>query len=74
MIYEGIYDCTFCGNETAMPFEVSTVPKQEYVNECPKCSNADLVHVKVERNGDVRVWVRGHSHNNQKVLSPHVRR
>ena len=73
MIYQGTYDCTFCGNEIAMPIEVSTVPKQEYVNECPKCSHPDLVHVKVEGNGEVQVRVRGHFHDVQKDRATHFR-
>ena len=54
---EGFYSCTFCGKEIAVPIDLPAGTKQEYVDDCPKCSHPNLIHVKVEDDGGVRVWV-----------------
>jgi|GEM_PF-1394173 len=71
---EGVYNCTFCGEEIVVPMDASAGTKEEYVDECPKCSHSNVVHVKVDGGSNVQVWVKGHSHHEQKDLATHIRR
>ena len=57
MINDGIYSCTFCGKEIAVPIRLTAGTKQEYVDDCPKCSHPNLIHVEIGSEGDVRVGV-----------------
>ena len=57
MINNGIYNCTFCGKDIAVPIDLPAGTKQEYVDDCPKCSHSNVVHVEVDDDGGVRVWV-----------------
>jgi DNA-directed RNA polymerase subunit RPC12/RpoP len=54
---QGIYNCTFCGKEIAVPINLPAGTKQKYVDDCPKCSHPNVVHVEVATDNDVRVWV-----------------
>ena len=71
---EAIYNCSFCGNETVVPIDESAGMKQEFVDECPKCSHSNVIHIKIDGGSNVQVWVNGHSHDEQKDLATHIRR
>ena len=69
-----LYNCTFCGNEIVVPIDESEGAKQELLDECPNCSHSNVVHIKIDRGSNVQVWVKGHSHDEQKDLATHMRR
>ena len=71
---QGIYNCAVCGNEIVVPIEESAGAKQEFVDECPNCSHANVIHVQIDRGSNVQVWVKGHSHEEQKDLASHLPR
>ena len=54
---DGIYNCTFCGKEIAVPINLPAGTKQEYVDDCPKCSHPNVIHLDVADDGEVRLWV-----------------
>ena len=54
---EGYSNCPFCREEMVVPIDLSVGPKQKYIQDCPKCSYPSVIHVEVESDGDVRVWV-----------------
>ena len=70
---QGVYNCTFCGNEIVVPIDESEGAKQEFVDECPNCSHSNVVHIKIDGGSNVQVWVKGHSHDEQKDLATHIR-
>ena len=54
---EGYSNCLFCREEMVIPIDLSVGPKQKYIQDCAKCCNPNVIHVEVENDGDVRVWV-----------------
>ena len=53
---EATYVCDTCGEEIVVPLDVSAGESQEYVEDCPVCCRANLIHVEIEENGEARVW------------------
>ena len=54
---EGVYSCASCGEEIVVPIDLSAGSEQEYVEDCPVCCHPNIIHVEVDDDGDVRVWV-----------------
>ena len=71
---EAVYNCSYCGHEILVPIDESDGVKQEFVDECPKCSHSNVVHIKIDGGGNMHVWVKGHSHEEQKELASHLPR
>ena len=53
---EASYLCDSCGEEIVVPIDVSAGSAQQYVEDCPVCCRANVIHVAVDEDGDVRVW------------------
>ena len=53
---EGRYVCGACGQEIVVPIDVSAGASQSYVEDCPVCCRANVVHVEVDDDGSARVW------------------
>jgi hypothetical protein len=53
---EASYICDACGEEIVVPLDLSQGSRQQYVEDCPVCCRANLIHVEVEDDGDVRIW------------------
>ena len=53
---EASYLCDGCGEEIVIPIDFSAGAEQEYVEDCPVCCRPNVIHVLIERDGDVRVW------------------
>ena len=53
---EATYVCDACGEEIVVPLDVSAGESQEYVEDCPVCCRANVIHVEIEENGEARVW------------------
>ena len=49
------YICDACGEEIVIPVELSQGSSQEYVEDCPVCCRANVIHVEIE-DGDMRAW------------------
>lgn len=53
---EASYVCDACGEEIVVPIDVSAGASQEYVEDCPVCCRANVVHVEIDADGEIRVW------------------
>ena len=53
---EAGYTCDSCGEEIVVPFDVSQGARQEFVEDCPVCCRANVIHVEIEEDGTPRAW------------------
>lgn len=53
---EATYICGACGEEIVIPVDLSQGDEQEYVEDCPVCCRANVVHVAVDTDGEVSAW------------------
>lgn len=53
---EASYYCDSCGEEIVVPIDPSAGAMQEYVEDCPVCCRANVIHVEFDDDGAVRVW------------------
>jgi hypothetical protein len=53
---EGSYLCDSCGEEIVVPLDVSQGRIQQYVEDCPVCCRANLIHVTIDEDGSIQVW------------------
>ncbi len=56
MIDESSYYCGACGEEIVVPLDPSAGASQEYVEDCPVCCRANVIHVEFDDNGEARIW------------------
>ena len=52
---EATYICDSCGEEIVIPLDLSEGSSQEFVEDCPVCCRANVLHVEIDGE-DVRVW------------------
>ncbi len=53
---EASYVCESCGEEIVIPLDLSAGNEQEYVEDCPVCCRAHVVHVAMDEAHGPRVW------------------
>mgnify|MGYP001819200696 FL=1 len=53
---EATYICDACGEEIAVPLDSSQGSSQEYVEDCPVCCRANVIHVEIDDDGIARIW------------------
>jgi len=53
---EASYVCGACGEEIVVPIDLSQGNEQEYVEDCPVCCRAHIIHVRIDADGEVSVW------------------
>jgi hypothetical protein len=54
---EGAYVCPSCGESIVIPIDVSGGEEQSYVEDCPVCCRANVIHVELMGEGErPRVW------------------
>jgi hypothetical protein len=53
---EAIYTCESCGEEIELLLDHSAGSSQEFVEDCPVCCRANVVHVEINENGGIKVW------------------
>ena len=53
---DGTYICDACGEEIVVPLDLSAGSSQEYVEDCPVCCRANVIHVDIDEEGHVRAW------------------
>jgi len=52
---EASYVCGACGEEIVVPVDLAAGEEQEYVEDCPVCCRANVLHVSVDGRGHVSV-------------------
>ena len=50
---EASYICDACGEEIVIPIDPSAGASQEYVEDCPVCCPANVIHVEVGKDDEV---------------------
>jgi hypothetical protein len=50
------YTCDACGEEIVVPLDLSAGSSQEYVEDCPVCCRANVIHVEIDEDGVVTIW------------------
>ena len=58
---EASYHCNSCGEEIVIPVDLSAGSNQEYVEDCPVCCRANVIHVDIESDGELRLWAKAES-------------
>ncbi len=53
---EASYICDACGEEIVIPVDISAGSQQQYVEDCPVCCRANVIHVDVDEDGDPHIW------------------
>jgi Cysteine-rich CPXCG len=53
---DACYICDACGEEIVIPVDLCEGSSQSYVEDCPVCCRANIIHVDVDEAGHVRVW------------------
>ena len=53
---EASYVCDACGEEIVVPLDFSQGSSQEYVEDCPVCCRANVIHVDIDDKGNARIW------------------
>jgi hypothetical protein len=53
---DAMYVCGACGEEIVVPIDLSQGESQEYVEDCPVCCQANVIHVEILEDGEARAW------------------
>ncbi len=53
---EASYICDACGEEIVIPLDLTEGSSQRYVEDCPVCCRASVIHVEIDENGNSQVW------------------
>jgi hypothetical protein len=53
---ESSYICGTCGEEIVVPIDLSQGERQEYVEDCPVCCRANVIHLEIDQDGEASVW------------------
>jgi hypothetical protein len=53
---EATYTCASCGEEIVVPIDLSEGEEQEYTEDCPVCCHPNVIHVRIEDDGEAHVW------------------
>jgi len=53
---EASYTCGACGEEIVVPIDWTQGRRQVYVEDCPVCCRANVIHVEMDRDGEATVW------------------
>lgn len=53
---EATYICGECGEEIVVPIDLTEGRTQQYVEDCPVCCRANVIHVEVDDDGEARAW------------------
>ena len=53
---EAKYTCDACGEEIVIPLDLSQGSSQQYVEDCPVCCRANVIHVEIDETGGATVW------------------
>lgn len=56
MLVDASYICDSCGEQIVIPLDVTEGRSQEYVEDCPVCCRANIIHVQFDQDGNTSVW------------------
>jgi len=56
MTHDASYTCGSCGEEIVIPIDCSAGTSQEFVEDCPVCCRANVIHIEIEEDGRCRAW------------------
>jgi len=52
------YVCDACGEVIVIPIDAAAGSVQKYVEDCPVCCRANVIHVEIDQDGEARVWAK----------------
>ena len=55
---EASYTCDACGEIIVIPIDISAGTSQHYVEDCPVCCRANVIHVEIDEDRVTRVWAK----------------
>ncbi len=55
-LLEASYLCDACGETIVIPLDVTEGGHQRYVEDCPVCCRANVIHVEINNEGEPQVW------------------
>ncbi|MGI9429110.1 MAG: CPXCG motif-containing cysteine-rich protein [Bythopirellula sp.] len=53
---EAEYTCGNCGESIVIPIDLSSGQRQKYVEDCPVCCCANVIHLEIEPDGGASAW------------------
>ena len=53
---EASYICDACGEDIVIPIDISAGERQRYVEDCPVCCRANVIHVEINDDAVATVW------------------
>ena len=53
---ESSYVCDACGEAIVIPLDLTEGASQKYVEDCPVCCRANVIHVEIDADGEAQVW------------------
>ncbi len=53
---EASYLCDACGEEIVIPLDLTAGSSQQYVEDCPVCCRASIIHVAIDEDGNSQIW------------------
>ena len=53
---EASYFCDSCGEEIVVPVDLAAGHEQTYVEDCPVCCRAQVIHVAIGPDGEISLW------------------
>ena len=51
-----VYICDSCGEEIVISVDLSQGSHQQFVEDCPICCRANVIHLEVAENGSATAW------------------
>ena len=51
-----MYICDSCGEVIVVPIDLSAGENQKYVEDCPVCCRANVIHVEIDQDGNASIW------------------
>ncbi|MFT7676524.1 MAG: hypothetical protein ACI8QC_000495 [Planctomycetota bacterium] len=48
--------CHACGESIVVPIDVSQGSRQDYVEDCPVCCRANVIHVRLLSDEQFEIW------------------
>jgi len=55
ILVEASYICDSCGEEIVVPLDLAEGSRQRYVEDCPVCCNANIIHVEIDEDGEAKI-------------------
>lgn len=53
---ETSYVCGTCGEEIVITIDSSAGSRQKYVEDCPVCCRANVIHIEIDDRNEASAW------------------